>query len=152
MIKHFPMNRTPKKVIFFNQYLNMGLLSGSQSTKIYIDLLLSAQARCCKLATDKIKLPILQSRHQFTNLCEAYKILNGYCKMKVNNFVIFSTRWMHGHSQKLMKQHSKKKKKTLARSNFFALMVMDRSNTLPNDAVNAPMLTIFKRKLEILLK
>lgn len=66
----------------------------------------------------------------------------------MNNFSNFSNRSLHGHSHKVMKQHSK----TVARSNFFALTLLEKWTSLASDVVNAPMLAIFKKKLWILLK
>lgn len=62
--------------------------------------------------------------------------------MEGNN-VFISNRRMHGHSHKLKIKHSK----TVERSNFFVLMVIDRWNSLPPDTVTA-----IGKKLIILLR
>lgn len=118
----------------------------STNSKSNIELLQSVQDRCARLATGKIKLPSLQSKLHFTDLWEGCKILNGHYKMEENN----SSSQTGGCvvTQRLMKQQSK----TVARSNFFALRVIDRWDFLPSDEVNVLMLVIFKKKLRILLK
>lgn len=144
MIKCCFKNLSPKRIktiilCLFNQYANIAL-SGAQTTKKNISTLQFVQDKCFDRATDEIKLPFLQSRHQFTDMCEVYKIMNDYYKTEVNNFFAFSNRRMRCHSRKLMKQHSK----TVARFNFIAVSVRDRWNTLTSDDGIAPTLAIFK--------
>lgn len=110
-----------------------------------IDLLQYTRNRYPNLSTDEIKLHSPQSRRQFTDLCEVYKILKCYPEKEVNIFFQFLN---HEDAWTMMKQRSK----TVATSSIFSVRMIDRWNSFPSDVVTATTMAILEKILKTLLK
>ena len=95
-----------------------------------------------------LKLWSLEERRHRSDLIELFKMARGLSAIPLTDFFNFSTRpfgsTTHGHSWKLITAHSN----TDIRLYFFSSRVLNRWNSLPQEAVSSSTVNIFKGHLE----
>ena len=111
-----------------------------------IDIIQSVQSKALKLSKEKINLESLESRRNFFDLCEVYKLLQGLYKTPANTFFSRPQRSLRGHPFKIFKRRSRLD----VRKYFFSNRVVKSWNSLPGEVVTAPTLNKFKNQLRSL--
>ena len=112
-----------------------------------IELLEKVQNRCLRLSNEEIELPSLQTRRLICDLCEVYKYLHDMIKTGREELFTMAERQLGGHSLKLHRPFAR----SVTRSNFFSVRVVEAWNSLPEEIVQAPTLARFREDVEILL-
>ena len=105
-------------------------------------LLEIVQNRCLRLSKDKITLPTLENRRILYDLCEVFKYLKGYYKTGSGMFS-YATRRLGGHQLKLLRPAAR----SIPKYNFLSVRAVRYWNSLPENTIETPSLTTFKRKL-----
>ena len=92
----------------------------------------------------KLKLWTLEERRNRANLIELYKMSCGTASVPFQNFFTLAPQHVPtcGHSWKLIKPHSS----TDARRFFFSVRVINKWNSLPQEAVDASSVNMFKNQ------
>ena len=153
MIRRCFSNLTPKKVktlyvTMVRPVIEYGSPTWSPNYIKDIKLLEGVQKRCIRLANGELKLPSLSTRRLEIDLCEVYKYLHDHYRNGKDKLFTPAIRQLGGHAMKLHRPNAKSN----PRYNFFAVRIVKYWNDLPEDIINAPSLTLFKRKLSILLE
>ena len=151
MVRRCFTNLTSKKIetlytIMIRPVLEYGASTWSPHYKKDIDCLEGVQKRCLRLSSENIDLPSLSTRRLVYDLCEVYKYLHGYNKSGYEGMFTLAPRQLSGHSYKILRPFAR----TVPRTNFFSLRVVERWNSLPGEIVEAPTLAQFKERLSVL--
>ena len=108
-----------------------------------IEKLEKVQRKCLKLCSTDIQMESLENRRKFTDCVETYKFVHNKYKTPASVYFKKPARELRGHSQKLVKQHSRIE----IRKNFFSNRVIDTWNTLRDTTVQDQTLASMKQKL-----
>jgi hypothetical protein len=92
-----------------------------------------------RLAT--LNLQSLELRRKIFDLIEVFKILRGFSPLKANEFFQLSQSYTRGHNLRLIKERFYCDE----RKYFFSNRVFEIWNKLPQETVNAPSISAFKR-------
>ena len=87
----------------------------------------------------------LYCRRQRGDMIETYKLLKGYYDISWSNlFTLNPTSHTRGHHLKLYKNQCRLQ----LRANFFTQRVINQWNSLPDEVVSAPTISVFKDRLD----
>ena len=111
-----------------------------------IETLDKVQRKCVSLSNSNTILESLSYRRKFVDMCEVYKMMNNLYKNSYTHFFTMPARSLRGHSMKLAKERTNSE---VAR-NFFTRRVVDAWNKLPQEVIDAPTLSVFKKRLRSL--
>ena len=94
---------------------------------------------------ERLGLTTLEKRRKRGDLIETYKILNGMENLNYRSFFELSELETRTNSRKLKK---KGHWRTLIRANTFSVRVVNDWNSLPEEVVTAPNISMFKKRLD----
>ena len=94
---------------------------------------------------ERLGLTTLEKRRKRGDLIETYKILNGVDNLDYRHFFELSNLGTRSNSRKLKK---KGHWRTLVRANSFSVRVVNDWNSLPEEVVMAPNISMFKARLD----
>ena len=110
-------------------------------TKLVLGLMdLEYEERC-----ERLGITTLEKRRRRGDLIETYKILNGFENVEYKLFFEYSNSNTRSNTCKLKKRGQWR---TLVRANAFSVRVVNSWNSLPEDVVNAPTVSLFKARLD----
>ena len=110
-------------------------------TKLIPDLKdLEYEGRC-----ERLGLTTLEKRRRRGDLIETYKILNGFEDIDYKLFFEYGGTNTHSNSCKLKKRGHWR---TLVRANSISVRVVNSWNSLPENVVSAPTVSLFKSRLD----
>ena len=115
----------------------------SLQTKNDIEALEKVQNRCLCLCKKDIQMDSLKERKERTEIIDTYKFLNGLYKTPADTYFSLPHKDLRGHSQKLFWRRSR----TQIANHFYSNRVVKNWNALPEFAVSAPTVTLFKKIL-----